>query len=506
MTKTVIPLLQGFDYQARWFWCEALRLLRSEPVLDRVAIEADGPRGFDDIVSHPIAARDRDVYGQLVDVDGFQAKFHVDHSRVIRARDLADPEFIFAKTSLLQRLQAAVVAAQRAGLHGRFTVITPWRVDREDLLAKLCGSDGELRLTVLMDGSGDRSETGRVRKAWRDHLQLADDEALGQLVRHLRILERDLVSTDRELERELETAGLALVQAGSVTHPYVDLIQGHLKRAETEFNAPTLRRSLTAASMWRTSPSSPFSGRTIAIRSRRKGVAHLEDEASELLDLIPLFHDRALANGVDWDGDVAPQIARFVTEKIEGGVAYRLYLDAHSAIAFAAGWLMHRADVTPMQTVDGRLVAWPALGSSGPDTQLWEVRTAAVGMGGPDVAVALSVTHPVLNDVLDYVTRRLPEVGLILGLTVPSVGRTSVRDGTHARALAEKAVALARTHRPRAGLPSCVHLFAAAPNGLMFQLGRVGHALGRTVVYEFDFENPHLGYGPAITCPPEDAP
>src|SRR5437870_2219531 len=41
MTKTVIPILLGFDYQARWFWCEALRLLRSEPLLDRVAIEAD---------------------------------------------------------------------------------------------------------------------------------------------------------------------------------------------------------------------------------------------------------------------------------------------------------------------------------------------------------------------------------------------------------------------------------------------------------------------------------
>ena len=134
MARAVAVLQQGFDYQARWFWCEALRLLRPQPVLQRVTIEAEGPRGFDDIVSRAATPRDHDVWGKVVGVDGFQAKFHVDHSRVICARDLADPAFIRAKTSLLERLKAAVADAEDQGVHGRFTLVTPWRLDRRDLL------------------------------------------------------------------------------------------------------------------------------------------------------------------------------------------------------------------------------------------------------------------------------------------------------------------------------------------------------------------------------------
>jgi hypothetical protein len=507
LTKAVIALHQGFDYQARWFWNEALRLLRSEPVLERVAIEAPAPRGFDDIVSHPVRPRDQDVWGEPVGIDGFQAKFHVDHSKVIRATDLADPDFITAKSSLLQRLQAAAGAAEAEGRHGRFTLITPWRIDHQDLLGQLRGTDGQLRLSVLFDGTSDRSETGKVRKLWRDHLHMADDESLRELVKHLRILERDVVATNRELERELETAGLVPVPPEVVTHPYVDLIHGHVKLGELEFDATALRRTLTAAGLWRTGPMAPDAHRRLAIRSRRLGAVHLEDEANDLLDLVPLFHDRAVAHGVDWNGDVAAQIERFLSAHVQTGERYRLYLDAHGAIAFAAGWQLHRADVTPMQTIDGRLVPWPPSGVA-PDGPQWHIRQQTVGSSaGPDVALALSVTHDIHDDVLAFVAGRLPSVNLVLGLSAPSIGRTSVRDGAHANDLAVEAVQTVRKQRPRDGRPSRVHLFAAGPNGLMFQLGRNGRPLGETTVYEFDFENPHRGYAPAINIPmPKEAP
>ena len=95
---------------------------------------------------------------------------------------------------------------------------------------------------MLFDGTGVRSETGRIRKAWREHLRLTSDAELRDTLSHLRILERDIVDVDRELERELQVAGLAPVPTGSATHPYVDLILGHVKRGETEFDAAALRR------------------------------------------------------------------------------------------------------------------------------------------------------------------------------------------------------------------------------------------------------------------------
>jgi SMODS-associated and fused to various effectors sensor domain len=498
--NAVIALHQGFDYQARWFWIEGLRLFRSEPVLERVAIEAPAPRGFDDIVSYPVRPRDQDVWGRLVGMDGFQAKFHTAQSRLIRAADLSDPEFIGAKTSLLERLRAATVAATGESRNGRFTLVTPWRVDRSDLLGRMLSSAGELRMSLLFDGKGRRSDSGKLRAAWREHLGLGDDDALQNLLRHFRILERDVEQTNRELERELEVAGLVPVQAGSVTHPYVDLIHGHVKLGELEFDAARLRQSLTAAGLWRAAAPLTEAGRPVAIRSRRNGVVHLEDETSELLDLIPLFHDRELASGIDWDGDIAAQISRFLRGSIQVGEGYRLYLDAHTSIAFAVGWLLHRADITPMQNVGGRLLAWPAAGPvrEGP---LWHWREQAVGSGGPDVALALSVAQDVEADVLPFVVRTLPQVGKVFVLTMPTIGRASVRDGAHANALASEAVEVVRRHRPRDGRPSRVHIFAAAPNGLVFQLGRNGRPLGPTTVYEFDFDNPHLGYSRAISTP-----
>ena len=104
-----------------------------------------------------------------------------------------------------------------------------------------------------------------------------------------------------------------------------------------------------------------------------------------------------------------------------------------------------------------------------------------------------------------FVTECAPSVGLILSLDVlPAIGAAAVRDGAHANALAAGAVEIVRKQRLHDGRPCRVHLFASGPNGLMFHLGRAGRALGRTTIYEYDFDNPHLGYVPSITCPPEE--
>ena len=116
-----------------------------------------------------------------------------------------------------------------------------------------------------------------------------------------------------------------------------------------------------AAGLWRGGPAARLPGIPLAIRSRHRGVTHVEDKSADLLDLIPLFHDRALADGVDWDRDVAARIARFTASEVNVGQTYRLYLEAHGAVAFIAGWLLHRADVVPVQNSGGQLVAWPGI-------------------------------------------------------------------------------------------------------------------------------------------------
>lgn len=494
---SVIPILLGFDYQARWFWLEALRLLQRQSALARVSIEDRDTDGFDDVVSRLVAARSTDVWERPIVFDAYQAKFHVDHRRSIGWGDLADPAFIGAKRSLLERLRDAAADADHRGERGRFTLVSPWAFTPDDPMRRLWASDGNFRRSELFDGTGDGSAMGKIRKAWRDHLGL-DDDGLRDLLERFRVLGRDPDEVNRQLDAHLDIAGLEAVPAGCISHPYVDLINAHVKRDERDFDADALRRSLTTAQKWARDPEADDGRHAIAIRSRVLGAVHLEDEALDLLDLVPQFHDRALAGGVDWDRDIAPRIVAFARERITAGARYRLYLDAHASIAFAAGWTFHREDVVPVQSIRGRLVPWPADGAV-PDGQLWrEAEPIAVdGSRGPDTAVALSVTHVVLPDVMTQLERSLPTVGRVVDLTVPNPGPTSVAHGAHADALAAAAVARIRELAPRGGR---IHVFAAAPNGLMYRLGR-RRLVGATTVHEFDFENPHRGYTPGISVP-----
>ena len=126
MTSSLRPIILGLDYQARWFWLEGARLLRADPVLTSVGFElARYGRAFDDVVSIPIRP-DLNAWGQVVEVDCFQAKFKVDHRKQITAASIIDPDFINAtKYSMLQRLALAQATTAKTGLRGRYTIVTP---------------------------------------------------------------------------------------------------------------------------------------------------------------------------------------------------------------------------------------------------------------------------------------------------------------------------------------------------------------------------------------------
>jgi hypothetical protein len=76
-----------------------------------------------------------------------------------------------------------------------------------------------------------------------------------------------------------------------------------------------------------------------------------------------------------------------------------------------------------------------------------------------------------------------------------------VGGGDHALELTQQLVprAARRTPAERAGT---LHLFAAAPNALLFYLGQLAHGLGRTTMYEYDFDSLRPGaYTSSLTFP-----
>ena len=498
--SSIASIIQGLDYQYRHIWIEAARLLFPDSVVERVCLEHEGVKAWDDVVTFykkPVL----DYRGRGMLAEHFQLKYHVDGRATIRAEDLANPKFTGAEHySLLNRLAEATVPGTPLR---RFSLVTSWQIDQADPLFLLVSNgEGQILQERLFTGSAV-SPMGKVRDVWRGHLGLSSNDDLRPIIGSLAIMsgipERHL---EERLEARLTKAGLVAVDPASARHAYADLAKAFIDQGNTEFDANTLldvckREKLCVEP--RTSLAD--AGRELAITCFPRYAAHPEDEA-DALDLVPLFEGRALAPGIGWDADVVPQIDAFLQERVRTGGRYELNLDCHVSAAYAAGYLLSRsgADIAPVQVGRTRTV-WRPDGANA--LAAWELREVRLGDGG-DVAVAIEIAQPVADDVETYCKANLPEVGRVLTLSLPGgPSRTGVRDGDHAKALALAAlreIRDARTSHERAGR---LHLFAAVPNALAFFMGQEGRVLGRTTVYEYDFDSMLPGaYSPGASLPP----
>jgi hypothetical protein len=205
-----------------------------------------------------------------------------------------------------------------------------------------------------------------------------------------------------------------------------------------------------------------------------------------------------------WQEAILPSVRDFIGKYVEFTNPVHLFLDTHGAVAFAAGYYSDskgRSSLVPVQCgIERMRELWPPTGGSLPADRDWRVESKQVHTEGTEVAVAISITHPITGDAFDYAERELPQIGELLSFDVlPRPGRTSIAGGGHAYQLAEElAQRLVRIKKKKQ--PAKFHLFIAGPNGFQFHLGALSHLFGDCVFYEFDFEARKLGaYSPAIT-------
>lgn len=512
MANAITPRQQGDDYQARFFWLQACRLFQPHTKVARVGFELSRVKSFDDVVvtyAEPLCYE----RGDKIAADYFQVKFHVSQAGAFTCDALIDPIFINATSvSLLQRLRDAQLTFAPDGDGCRFIIVSPWVIHPDDPLANLVSNNGgELRLQVLFDGTTDASRMGKVRKKWRDHLGLTDEE-LEKALRPLRIFERapTLVGLSEDLNRQLDSLGFVPVEAGTLVHPYDDLIKKLLAQGSNEFSRDELQEAVRRERLWR-GRNGGGEGKEpapIGIRSFMRWAEHMEDETEDMLCLVRHFDNRNIRDRALWQDAVLPEVRDFMSRHVRPGGAAHLMLDAHASIAFAAGYFLESksgADVVPVQRTRSGLRVWR------PDPEAegaaavpgWSYSDQELHTGGDDVAVALSVTHDVPEDVKDFVGRELPAVGRVMSFAAaPRPGPASIRDATHALALAQE-VAARLKGRTRDERTARVHVFAAAPNAFMFFLGQLAKGFGPCTVYEYDFDTNAPGaYQASISFPP----
>ncbi len=494
MASAVAARIQGDDYQGRVFWIQACRLFDERTKVTKVEIESTNIKSLDDVVVHYEGVFDTD---QPIAADYYQVKFHVTAGGAFTWEAMMDPGFInAASVSLLQRLRNAQQAFAPDGWGCRFFVYSPWSVHPDDAMADfLAKTDGRIVWRNLSEG-GERSRMGTVRAAWRRHLALETDEDLRRVLEPIRILTGPTLDELAEkMNLYLRIAGLRPVEQGTIGNPYDDLARKFIAKGRTSFTRQKIEDICRREGLWvgRAIPE-PRAVR-LGIRSFWRFAQHLEDETDAMLCLLKHFHGRAPKDPALWSEAVVPDVECFLREHALPGSRYHIRLQTHSSVAFLAGWTLDPksgVDIVPVQdNTEGRHVWRPKRVSDRQSARypMWRVEISkSEAPTGAETVVAVSVTHDILTDVETYVLASLGRSMRIIHFRMPDPGSLAVVDGTHARILAEAIVKRVLKERTAAAGNGLSRMFFAAPNGLLFFLGRLARPLGRVVLYEHDFE------------------
>lgn len=333
---------------------------------------------------------------------------------------------------------------------------------------------------------GPRSEMGKFRAQWADHLGI-DEDQLRLLVRTLGINLRIRSGADiREfLNERLARLGMKAIPASEAGFLYDDTIKKLHAQGRKEFDRASFRDMVRDENLLadRKDPSS-F---TIGVKSFLHPIDSLEARTNESLNLVPYFEGRYLRDEKSWNETLYPELKEFVLSYAREHDSLRLVLDAHISLAFAVGSILDvKSDksIQIEQRTGGRRfwsrddfpvdAHWPKI----------ECDVETLGEG-PERAIAIGLTHDISQDVKSFVSGNLPGVGsFVTAKLSAAASQSAVKCGAHAVALAEALVdQLRKIERSEK-----THLFIAAPNGFTFFLGQLHKAIGPIIVYEFDFD------------------
>jgi SMODS-associated and fused to various effectors sensor domain/CHAT domain len=246
----------------------------------------------------------------------------------------------------------------------------------------------------------------------------------------------------------------------------------------------------------------------LGIRSFVGHGREMEEEAERILALEPYFDGRRVRHAALWHAGILPELAAFLGEAGATRRPLHLNLAALPSIAFAAGFFLEAKggyDIEVRQRGVAGTAEWRAGGGAPPaDERLWAVEESLPGTpGSPDVALAVGINHPVLDDVRCFLGRSGITVGRILhAFFGDATAQTAIHDGAHAARLTQSLYRMieARSFEEKGGV---LHLFIAAPNALVFFLGQLARGLGRIQLYDHDFEARGVrgAYIPAFELP-----
>lgn len=467
--------LRGDDYQhlIGWYWaCQAL----VEPDIVSVSVEDAAGGAFDDIVVLRHAGRSS--YEQI--------KSSNTDETVVEAAWLINPATAAGK-SPLQHFHATWAAHRHESPQPVFRLVTNRTFDPNDPILRL---RDKLTNTVarLLEPKSPRTRAGKQRRAWAIHLGIGEDELMAFLADFELHHEGGETSWTRQARDAMRGAGLRTDEEALIRGR--DIVRDWVKTGAGPQTREAIRRQVAEANLLARQGTLVF-----AVHAIDRPAHNLQPAVT--VDFVELYDGssdrerRQLRDPDNWQKVVGPSLAEAVHDleafgirrvHVIGAMRLPLWFATGVRLPDTRGWVVSldqrnvewRSD-TPPASVDARVLNRVRLDQ------------------GPDLAVAVALTHNPTDDVTNYlrdVAAPIREL-IVLG-TAGGPGHNSIPDA---------AFAVGWTHAARAGIraevrstgASRLHVFFAAPAGVALLLGHHWNLMPPTVVYE------HLGAGYTLT-------
>lgn len=244
--------------------------------------------------------------------------------------------------------------------------------------------------------------------------------------------------------------------------------------------------------------------RSIGIKSFSLHSEYLDTETYDVLSFLDKFEGRTLKPSYDWKRDIFDGVSDFLKTKTSMKEKYQIFLETHSSIAFSAGKILGSksgVDIYPFQkTANNGLVLWDQhnYDAAYPD---WSFEITTIDLSKSDVALVLGVSRDIESAVKEYIFEANLPIGRLINCKLNGEHATnySVYNGDHAAFLSNSLYDVLK-HRLSQERRGTMHIFPAAPNALMFYIGKNSMGFGKHILYEYDFEQlKTCTYSPSIS-------
>jgi hypothetical protein len=472
--------IRGDDYQhaVGWYWaCQAL----DDPDIASVSVEDAAGGHFDDVVVR---------YRQGPDLY-WQVKSSNYGSVIVDGTWLLTPATRTGR-SPLQHFHATWRQLHAAGKPFELALLTNRGFDPADAILRLRDLKTEKIDIAILTAAGPRSAAGRERQRWASHLGI-DPGELADFLSSLCWKSGPAESSwDQQARHLMRLAGLRsdndAVTLGKA------LIRGWVTDGAGPMSRDGIRRAVASAGLLARHGTLVLAVHAID-RQPTATPPNVEIDLVDLYQGTDPFARVQLRDPADWNAKVEPAIRNaardlevYATRRVHvtGSMRLPLWFAVGRALPDVRGWVL---------SLDQRTEEWST--DAAPEEVTARVLAETHIGNGPDLAIIISITHDISEDV----ARSISETGLPVStlLTLGPQGEPGNRAATSA-GWATAWVRSAREQARRAaasGGATRAHLYMAAPAALAIMLGHQWNLMPPTIIYE------HLrtGYAPTFTIP-----